>query len=61
MLYIGVVIITPTLASGARKAGDWISDWLSTLRVSEVVFEDAAAFTNINSLGELLIADQAQQ
>lgn len=43
------------LASGARKVGDW----LNTLRVNEVVFEDAAGFANINSLSELLIANQA--
>ena len=42
------------LGSGKRKVGDW----LNTLRVSEVVFEDAAAFANINSLDELLIANQ---
>lgn len=42
------------LDSGKRKVGDW----LNTLRVSEVVFEDAAAFANINSLDELVIANQ---
>ena len=42
------------LNSGARK----VSDWLHTLRVSEVVFEDAAAFANINSVEELAMANQ---
>ena len=37
------------LDSGARKVGDW----LNTLQVSEVVFEDTTAFVNINSLEEL--------
>ena len=43
------------LASGARKVGDW----LMTLRITEVVFEDAAAFANINSLDELRLANEA--
>ncbi len=42
------------LGSGARKVGDW----LNKLRVSEVVFEDAAAFTNINSWDELDMANR---
>ena len=41
------------LDSGARKVGDW----LNTLRVNEVVFDDAAAFANINSLEELAMAN----
>ena len=41
------------LDSGARK----VSDWLNTLRVSEVVFDDAAAFANINSVEELAMAN----
>ena len=41
------------MASGARKVGDW----LSTLRASEVVFKDVAAFANINSREELRIAN----
>ena len=45
------------LDSGARKVGDW----LNTLRVSEVVFEDAVAFANINSLHELQLANQVRQ
>lgn len=45
------------LGTGARKVGDW----LNTLHVSEVVFEDVAAFANINSLDELLMANQAHQ
>ena len=41
------------LDSGARKVGDW----LNTLRVNEVVFDDTAAFANINSLEELAMAN----
>ena len=37
------------LAGGERKVGGW----LDTLQVSEVVFDDAAAFININTLEEL--------
>ena len=44
------------LNSGARKVGDW----LNTLRVSDVVFEDVAAFSNINSLEELAMANRDQ-
>ncbi len=42
------------LASGERKVGGW----LDTLRVNEVVFDDADAFININSLEELKAANQ---
>lgn len=45
------------LGSGERKVGDW----LSTLQVSEVIFEEAAAFININSLDELMVANQSRQ
>lgn len=37
------------LASGERKVGGW----LDTLQVNEVVFDDAAAFININTQQEL--------
>ncbi|WP_311197500.1 molybdopterin molybdotransferase MoeA [Rugamonas brunnea] len=37
------------LATGARR----MEGWYKTLRLAEVVFEDAAAFRNINTLGEL--------
>lgn len=37
------------LVSGARKVGDW----LDTLEVNDVVFDDAEAFLNINTLDEL--------
>jgi molybdopterin-guanine dinucleotide biosynthesis protein A len=42
------------LDSGARKVGGW----LDTLQVSEVVFDDADAFININSSVELAAANQ---
>ena len=37
------------LATGARR----MESWLGTLRVVEVLFEDASAFRNINTLSEL--------
>ncbi|WP_311196858.1 molybdopterin molybdotransferase MoeA [Rugamonas apoptosis] len=37
------------LATGARR----MEGWYKSLRLAEVVFEDAAAFRNINTLGEL--------
>ena len=45
------------LNSGARKVGYW----LNVLQVSEVAFDDDAAFSNINSLDELMLANQARQ
>ena len=44
------------LNSGARKVGDW----LNTLCVNEVVFENAVAFSNINSRDELMLANRDQ-
>ncbi|MBY0572621.1 MAG: molybdenum cofactor guanylyltransferase MobA [Undibacterium sp.] len=37
------------LSSGGRK----VSDWYASLRVVEVLFEDAASFRNINTLADL--------
>lgn len=42
------------LASGGRK----IKDWQDTLHLSEVVFDNATAFTNINSLDDLSQVNQ---
>lgn len=42
------------LVSGGRK----IKDWQDTLRLSEVIFDNADAFTNINSLDDLSQANQ---
>jgi molybdopterin-guanine dinucleotide biosynthesis protein A len=42
------------LAEGHRK----VSDWLDTLRLSEVAFDDAKNFDNINSPEDLLRAEQ---
>ncbi len=42
------------LASGGRK----IKDWQDTLHPSEIVFDNAAAFTNINSQDDLLQVNQ---
>ncbi|HJV02960.1 MAG TPA: gephyrin-like molybdotransferase Glp [Burkholderiaceae bacterium] len=43
------------LATGARR----MEGWYKSLRLAEVVFEDAAAFRNINTLGELQQFEQA--
>jgi len=42
------------LGSGGRK----VNDWLDTLQLSEVVFDNVAAFDNINSLEDLARANQ---
>jgi molybdopterin-guanine dinucleotide biosynthesis protein A len=41
--------LTAFLSAGGRK----VDAWYSTLKVAEVVFEDEAAFRNINTLAEL--------
>jgi molybdopterin molybdotransferase len=43
------------LATGARR----LEGWYKSLRLAEVVFEQAAAFRNINTLGELQQCEQA--
>ena len=42
------------LATGGRK----VNDWLNTLQLSEVVFDNAACFDNINSAEDLMQAEQ---
>lgn len=42
------------LNSGQRKVGGWVN----SLRVTEVLFDDAHAFLNINSMQDLLQANQ---
>jgi molybdopterin molybdotransferase len=42
------------LDSGERK----VAGWLAMLQVQEVVFDDAGAFININSLDELDVANK---
>ncbi|MEQ1814635.1 MAG: molybdenum cofactor guanylyltransferase MobA [Candidatus Nitrotoga sp.] len=42
------------LNSGQRKVGEWVN----SLRVTEVIFDDARAFLNINSTQDLLQANQ---
>ena len=42
------------LGKGGRKAGDW----LDTLQVSEVIFDNVADFENINSVEDLARANQ---
>lgn len=44
------------LATGKRKVGEW----LQTLRVSEVTFDAAHAFTNVNTQQELQLLNQEQ-
>ena len=43
------------LSSGQRKVGGWVN----SLRVTEVLFDDAHTFLNINSTQDLLRANQA--
>ena len=43
------------LATGARR----MEGWYKSLRLAEVVFEDAAGFRNLNTLGELQQHEQA--
>lgn len=45
------------LDAGERKVGGW----LDTLQVNEAMFDDAAAFTNINSAEELASANQTNK
>lgn len=42
------------LSSGQRKVGGWVN----SLRMTEVLFDDASAFLNINSTQDLLQANQ---
>lgn len=42
------------LSAGGRK----VSDWQNTLRLNEVIFDNAHAFTNVNSQHELTEANQ---
>lgn len=45
------------LAAGGRKVGDW----LEMVHASEVAFDDAAAFANVNSQDDLALMNQAVQ
>jgi molybdopterin-guanine dinucleotide biosynthesis protein A len=47
--------LTAYLAAGQRKADGWYAE----LRVAEVAFEKAGAFTNLNTPGQLREAEQA--
>lgn len=52
--------VLPKLDAYLNAGGRKVNDWLGSLRLSEVVFEDAAAFANINSQDELALANQRQ-
>lgn len=45
------------LSAGGRK----VNDWLSSLQLSEVTFEQADEFANINSQDELMLANRASE
>ncbi|MES1982466.1 MAG: molybdenum cofactor guanylyltransferase MobA [Pseudomonadota bacterium] len=49
--------LLPTLEAFLHSGGRKMHDWHATLRVSEVVFDDAAQFININTPHELLAAN----
>ena len=53
--------VLPELNAYLDAGGRKVHAWLDTLQVNEVVFDNAAAFTNINSSQELLLANQVQQ
>lgn len=50
--------ILPTLDGYLSAGGRKVKDWQDTLRLSEVEFDNAIAFTNINSLDDLTQVNQ---
>lgn len=50
--------LLPSLDAYLRSGGRKVSDWLNTLRLSEVIFDNAKLFININSQQDLLQAGQ---
>jgi molybdenum cofactor guanylyltransferase len=51
--------VLPRLESYLAQGGRRVGDWLRLLDAREAAFEDAAAFININSPGELEAANKA--
>lgn len=50
--------VQPKLDAYLNAGGRKVNDWLSSLRLSEVVFEEADKFANINSQEELARANE---
>lgn len=50
--------VRPKLDAWLNAGGRKVNDWLGSLRLSEVVFDDAVAFANINSQEELARANE---
>jgi len=53
--------LLPHLAAYLEGGGRKVDRWYATLKVSEVTFDDAAAFENINTAAELAAQEQAQE
>ncbi len=53
-------VVLPKLNAYLDKGDRRVAGWLAMLQVHEVVFEDAGAFININSLDELDAANKGQ-
>lgn len=51
--------VLPGLDAYLHLGGRKVADWQNTLRLREVVFDNADAFTNINSQDDLIRADLA--
>ena len=50
--------VLPSLDTYLNSGGRKVADWQNTLRLSEVVFDNADVFININSRDDLTQADQ---
>jgi len=50
--------VLPSLDAYLSSGGHKVTDWQNTLRLSEVVFDNALAFTNINSNDDLTQANR---
>ncbi|HEU0282413.1 MAG TPA: molybdenum cofactor guanylyltransferase MobA [Gallionella sp.] len=50
--------VLPSLDAYMDSGGRRVSEWQNTLRLSEVILDNVAAFTNINSLDDLAQAHQ---
>jgi molybdopterin-guanine dinucleotide biosynthesis protein A len=50
--------VLPSLDAFLKSGGRKVSDWQNSLRLSEVVFDNAEAFININSQDDLTQANQ---
>ena len=50
--------VLPKLDAYLNSGGRKVNSWLETLHLGEAVLDDAIAFTNINTLGDLAYANQ---